>query len=131
VAEAEQEVGRARVLVVDDSPVFLDAAASIVLATPSLDLVGVAASGARAIELLPELKPDLVLLDIHMPDLDGIETAAVIRAEQPDAVVVLVSAQPEGFEASGRAAGAKAVLAKRGLCPATLEALWAQHRPGR
>ena len=129
-ARAARNGRRARVLVVDDSPVFVDAASCIVLASSSLHLVGVAASGARAIELLPELKPDLVLLDVHMPDMDGIETAAIITAERPEVVVVLVSAEPEGFEASGLAVGAKAVLAKRGLCPSTLEALWSQHRPG-
>jgi two-component system chemotaxis response regulator CheB len=118
----------ARVLVVDDSSAFLDAAAALVSAAPSLRLVGVAASGEDALELLPELKPDLVLLDIHMPRMDGVETARIIRTDRPEAVVVLVSAEPAGFEAAGRAAGAVAVLDKRRLAPGTLEELWAEHR---
>jgi len=121
---------RARVLVVDDSPVFLDAAVSLVSAAPSLRVVGVAASGEEAIELLPMLKPDFVLLDFRMPGMDGVETARIIGDERPEAVVVLVSAEAAGLESAAAAAGAVAVLPKYGLGPDTLEALWSQHMPG-
>ena len=126
-----REGRRARVLVVDDSPAFLGAAVSVVGATPSLRLVGVAGSGVRAIELLPELRPDLVLLDVNMPGMDGIETAEIIQEERPGAVVVLVSAEPAGLEAAGHAAGAVAVVDKRTIRPDTLEALWSEQLPGR
>lgn len=128
VAEARKGL-RARVLAVDDSPAFVHAAASLVSAAPSLRLVGAAASGDDAMELLTELKPDLVLLDVHMPGLDGVETARLIRDERPEAVVVLVSADPAGFETAGRAAGAVAVLDKRRLSSSMLEELWSKHRP--
>ena len=127
---AARKNSRARVLVVDDSPAFVDAAASLVSAAPSLRLVGVAGSGEEAIELLPLLKPDFVLLDFRLPGMDGVEAARLIGEARPEAVVVLVSAEPEHVEPAGRAAGAVDVLGKRQLSPARLEALWAQHMPG-
>jgi len=126
---AARKSRRARVLVVDDSPVFLDVARSLVSAAPSLRLVGVAASGEEALELLPALKPDFVLLDYRMPGMDGLETARVINEERPEAVVVLVSAEAEGLESAAGKAGAVGVLRKYGLEPETLEALWSQHMP--
>ena len=83
-----------RVLVVDDGEIFQQVGASLVSEAQGLHLVGVAASGEEAIRLLPELKPDLVLLDVHMPGLGGLETARVIRRESPQTVVVLVSVDP-------------------------------------
>jgi two-component system invasion response regulator UvrY len=71
------------VLVVDDSEIFQRVGASLVSDAQGLHLVGVAASGEEAIRLLPELKPDLVLLDIHMPGIGGLEAARVIRRESP------------------------------------------------
>lgn len=66
---------RGRVLVVDDSETLQQVAASVVSETQRLRLIGAAASGEEAIRLVPELKPDLVLLDVHMPGLSGLETA--------------------------------------------------------
>src|SRR6266576_5492512 len=65
---------RARVLVVDDSDVFLRAAASVILATSTLRLIGAVGSGDEAIRLLPQLRPDLVLVDFHMPGMNGVQT---------------------------------------------------------
>ena len=123
------EVARGRVLVVDDSEIFLRTAASIVSTVDGLRVVGTAESGEEAIRLLPELKPDLVLLDIHMPGLDGIETAAVIHRDAPQTVVILVSCEPGGASEAARAAGAAALLDKRDLVPSRLHSLWREHGP--
>jgi len=120
---------RARVLVVDDSESFRHAAVSVVSAASGLRLVGVAASGEEAIHLLPLLKPDLVLLDVHMPGMDGVETTRVIHGGEPRTVVVLVSARPAGLAAAARAAGAVALLEKRDLRPRALDEIWLEHRP--
>jgi CheY-like chemotaxis protein len=118
---------RARVLAVDDSKIFLRVAHSVVSATTGLRLVGTAASGEEAIRLLPDLQPDLVLLDVHMPGIDGLETARIIRDMRPQTVIVHVSADPEGLEAAAESAGAAAIVDKVELCAAALDELWLEH----
>ena len=129
LAEEELEPAAGRVLVVDDSEIIQSNATTIVSAVGGLHLVGTAASGEEAIRLLPELKPDLVLLDIHMPGLGGIETARIIHRDEPRTVVVIVSGEPAGASEAARAAGAVALLDKRDLLPGTLDALWLEHAP--
>jgi CheY-like chemotaxis protein len=115
------------VLVVDDSEIFQRVAASLVSAARGLRLVGVAASGEEAIRLLPELRPDLVLLDVHMPGLGGLGTAPVIRRESPDTVVILVSADPGSIALEPPSVGAAAFLSKTELRADRLEELWLTH----
>jgi two-component system invasion response regulator UvrY len=119
---------RARVLAVDDSKIFLRVADSVVSATTGLRLVGTAASGEEAIRILPDLQPDLVLLDVHMPGIDGLETARIIRELRPQTVIVHVSADPEGVApAAAESVGAAGVLDKVDLNPAALDELWLEH----
>jgi CheY-like chemotaxis protein len=117
----------ARVLAVDDSEVFLQVADSVVSGTAGLRLVGTAASGEEAIRLLPHLQPDLVLLDVHMPGIGGLETARIIARDSPQTVVVLVSAEPDGLAASTEPVGAVAILGKVDLSPGMLDELWLKH----
>jgi DNA-binding NarL/FixJ family response regulator len=117
------------VLVVDDSETFQRVAASVVSEAAGLRLVGVAATGEEAIRLLPELKPDLVLLDVHMPGIGGLATAPVIRRESPSTVIVLVSADPESTAVDLPSIGVAAFLSKVELSPRTLEELWQAHVP--
>jgi DNA-binding NarL/FixJ family response regulator len=120
---------RARVLVADDSDVFLRAAASVISATSTLRLIGAAGSGQEAIRLLPQLRPDLVLLDFQMPGMDGIQTTRVIRRNEPRMVVIVISADLAGRRDAALAAGAATTLHKRDFAPSTLEALWLKHMP--
>jgi DNA-binding NarL/FixJ family response regulator len=117
------------VLVVDESDVFLRAAASVISATSTLRLVGAAGSGQEAIRLLPELRPDLVLLDFQMPGMDGIQTTRIIRREEPGTVVIVISADLDGRSDAARAAGAATTLDKRDFVSRTLDALWQAHKP--
>jgi CheY-like chemotaxis protein len=128
IAAARSQV-RGRVLVVDDSETFQRVAASVVAETQGLRLIGVAASGEEAIRLLPELKPGLVLLDVHMPGISGIETAPLIRRESPSTLIVLVSADPESVAADLESIGVAAFLSKVELSPQKLEELWLTHVP--
>lgn len=121
--------GRWRVLAVDDSEVFLRVAASVISDTSRLRLVGAVASGEEAIRLLPELQPDLVLVDFNMPGMDGIETTRIIRRDEPRTIVIVVSADLAGLSDDARAAGAAATLEKRDFSPHTLDALWLEHMP--
>jgi two-component system, NarL family, invasion response regulator UvrY len=119
------------VLVVDDSEIFQQTAASLVSEARGLRLGGVAASGEEAIQLLPELKPDLVLLDVHMPGLSGLEAAPLMRRESPDTVVVLISADPGSVAVDPESIGAAAFLPKAELSPRKLEELCLEHVPRR
>lgn len=114
-------------LVVDDSETFQEVSASVVAEAEGLRLVGVATSGEEAIRLLPELKPDLVLLDVHMPGISGLETAPLILRERPGTVIVLVSADPGSIAVDLASIGAVAFLSKVELSPRRLEELWLAH----
>ena len=120
---------RARVLVADDSDVFLGVAASVISDTSTLRLVGAVGSGEEAIRLLPQLRPDLVLLDFQMPGMDGIQTTRIIRRDEPRTVVIVISADLDGRSDAARAAGAATTLDKRDFVPRTLDALWQAHKP--
>ena len=108
---------RGRVLVADDSDVFLRTAASVISATSTLGLVGSAGSGHEAIRLVPQLRPDLVLLDFRMPGMDGIQTTRIIRREEPRTVVIVISAEADGLSDAARAAGAAATPPQARLRP--------------
>jgi len=116
------------VLVVDDSVPCRRAAAAVVRVSDGFELSGTARSGAEAVRLAEALEPDLVLLDVRMPEMSGVDAAQLILERRPETVVVLVSAWAEET-ASGRAArcGAAASLSKHDLKPLVLGELWARH----
>jgi DNA-binding NarL/FixJ family response regulator len=119
-----------QVLTVDDQPVFRDAARALIASTPGFVLAGEACSGAEALSAADELHPDMVLLDVRMPGLDGIETARILTAKSSGTVVVLVSGH-EDDEIRGLAeeSGAVALVRKERLRPALLRELWGSHAP--
>ncbi len=120
---------RGRVLAVDDSDVFLRVAASVISGTNGLRLIGTVRSGEEAIRVLPQLQPDLVLVDLKMPGMDGVQTTRIIRRDEPRTVVIVISAELDGLSDVARAAGAAATLDKRDVVPHTLDALWLEHMP--
>ncbi len=81
------------VLVVDDDFMVASIHERFVARTPGFDVVGVAHSGAEALTLVEELDPDLVLLDVHLPDMSGLEVLARLRVEGLEAGVVMVTAE--------------------------------------
>jgi chemotaxis response regulator CheB len=113
------------VLCVDDQAIFRAALREVIAATPGLTHVGDAGSGRAAILAVETLRPDLVLMDVHMPGLDGFQTARIIAERRRDVVVILMSAEhfgpPPSLVARG---GTIAVVDKRELCPRTLLDLW-------
>ena len=118
------------VLAVDDQAIFRRAARSLIAATPGFELVGEAASGPEALELAARLHPDLVLLDVRMPGMDGVETARRLARTAPNTVVVLISIEevPE-LPAAASAVGAAAYLRKQDLSVRNLRELWSAHAP--
>ena len=118
------------VLIVDDQECFRRAAQSIVSATAEFEAVGECASAEEALEAVVQLRPDLALVDVRMPGLDGFETSRRIRAVLPDTVVVLISADPEPDPDQVEAAGAAAFVPKELLNRSMLQELWQQHGAG-
>ena len=120
-------VGPVRVLVIDDDEACRAALAEVVSAAEQFTLAGCADSGHEALELLPHLGPHLVLLDVRMPGLDGPETARRLLKSRPEAVVVLVSADPD-LESLAASCGATAFLPKSKVSPKRLSEIWAETR---
>jgi len=118
------------VLIVDDQECFRRAAQSIVSATAGFEAVGESASAEEALEAAVQLRPDLVLVDVRMPGLDGFETSRRVRAVLPEAVVVLVSADPPPDTEQVEASGAAAFVPKEALNRSVLRDLWQQHGVG-
>jgi two-component system, NarL family, invasion response regulator UvrY len=117
-----------RVLVADDQAPFLRAARSVLEAAPEFELVGDARSGEEALALAGSLRPDLVLMDIAMAGVGGIEAARSIATAFPGTVTFLLSTYREqDLPAQARTCGAAAYLHKSEFCAAVLRALWDEH----
>jgi two-component system nitrate/nitrite response regulator NarL len=117
------------IVTVDDQPSFRQAARAMIAGTRDFELVGEAADGQTALELVRDADPDMVLLDVRMPGMDGIELADRLRAEDPDRVIVLASSMdPQELSRLARACGAAALVHKHWLTPRLLRGLWIAHR---
>lgn len=117
-----------RVIAVDDQALFRAAARDVIRATAGFELVAEASSGPEAMDLFTRLEPDLVLMDVRMPGVDGIETTRRLRALRPDAVVVLISLEDiEDMASAVEQCGAVAFVRKPDLSPRILASLWAAH----
>jgi PAS domain S-box-containing protein len=102
-----------RIVIVDDSPDFLESAVRFLSEQPELDIVGRANSGAEAIQQVDELRPDVVIMDLVMPGMNGLEACRWIKARPspPRVVIVSMHDDPE-FRQAAEAAGADAYLNK-------------------
>ena len=92
---AGREARRIRVVVADDHPLILEGVREILRDAEPIDLVGEASSGAKAIALAAELQPDVVLLDLRLPDVDGLTCIDEIRTCSPASKVVILSASAD------------------------------------
>lgn len=119
------------VMVVDDQAAFRRAARAVIDATAGFEQVADAGSGPEALRCADELQPDLVLMDVNMPGMDGREAARRLTASHPECVVVLVSLDNlDESPAVLASCGAVAFVCKRELRSAMLRGLWTAHGPG-
>ena len=114
------------VLIVDDQAPFRRAARAVVTATPGFEVIGEAESGEDAVELAQDLHPAVVLMDINLPGINGIEATRRITEAQPGVVTLLLSTyQQEDLPAGANDCGAAAYVNKEEFGPAVL----LEHRP--
>jgi DNA-binding NarL/FixJ family response regulator len=116
-----------RVLIVDDQEPFRLAARMVVDATDGFDVVGEAETGESSVEMARDLSPDLVLMDVNLPGINGLDATRQILSESSNPVVVLLLSTYEEEEYAPRAAecGAAAYIPKAVFGPDKLEAAWA------
>jgi len=124
-------VDTVRVLVVDDQAPFRMAARMVLKRAEGFELVGEAATGEESVDRVAELVPDLVLMDINMPGINGIEATRQIVAAKPETIVFLCSTYQLGdLPTDARTSGARAYVNKEELGPDVLARLWAERDDG-
>ena len=115
-----------RVLVVDDQAPFRRAAEAVLMMTDGFEVAGNAESGEEAVELADSLSPQLVLMDINLPGINGIEATRRITAAHPEIYVVLLSTYNlDDLPSDARTSGAMCYVHKEEFEPALLEEIWA------
>jgi two-component system, NarL family, invasion response regulator UvrY len=116
---------------VDDQAPFRSAARAVLRRLDGFEFAGEASSGPEAIELVDRLRPALVLMDINMPEMSGIEATRQITAAHPEVVVILCSTYDAAdLPPAAAASGAAAYVNKERLSSGTILRLWEQRDPG-
>jgi DNA-binding NarL/FixJ family response regulator len=116
------------VIVVDDQAPFRMAARAVIRRSEGFSLAGEAENGVKALELANEVHPDVVLMDINMPEMGGIEATRRIVSDLPDTFVILCSTYDiSDLPPDAPASGARAYVHKEQLGATTLRRLWDQR----
>ena len=116
---------RLPVLIVDDQAPFRAAMKAVLRRTTEFELVGEAANGSEAVSLADELNPALVLMDINMPEMNGIDATRALVSRHPEVVVILCSTYDAGdLPPEVATSGARAYMNKEHLGADTLRRLW-------
>jgi DNA-binding NarL/FixJ family response regulator len=105
-----------RILVVDDHPLLLDGIAVLIAGQPDMELVGSASNGREGIEQFRKHAPDITLMDLQMPEMNGVDSIIAIREQSPDARVIVLTTYSGDFQVlRALKAGARAYLLKNTL----------------
>jgi DNA-binding NarL/FixJ family response regulator len=120
--------GQIRILTVDDHPLLREGIAAVIEAQPDLILIGEATNGREAIESFRTHQPDVVLMDLQMPEMGGIEAIIAIRAEFPEARIVVLTTYKGDMQAvRAFKAGASGYLLKSMLRKELLDTIRSVH----
>jgi two-component system, NarL family, invasion response regulator UvrY len=123
--------GEVPVLIVDDQAPFRTVARTVVGLAPGFSVVAEAETGEQALELAGEHHPGLVLMDINLPGINGIEATRQIVATDAAATVILLSTYTQDdLPADARSCGAAAYVHKEDMSPALLRQIWDERRTG-
>ena len=115
---------RVRVLIADDEPLFVETIEALLASDDRIEVVGAAGDGEEAVELARTLQPDVTLMDISMPTLDGIEAARKIREHQPSACILVLTGSSISADVDrSRQAGVAAFLTKDRLGTQLVDAI--------
>lgn len=102
-----------KILIVDDHPVVREGISAMLKREPDFKIIGEASNGREAIDRARELEPDVVLMDLRMPEIDGVEAITRIKAEKPEIkFIILTTYSDDEYIFKGIAAGARAYLLK-------------------
>ena len=129
---AQADAGRIRVMVVDDHPLLREGIAAVLEQQPDMELVAEATNGADAIDRFREVRPDITLMDLQMPQVHGLDAIEAIRGEFPTARIVVLTTYHGDVQAM-RAfrAGASGYLLKNLLRKELIDTIQVVHRGGR
>jgi DNA-binding NarL/FixJ family response regulator len=130
VDQAERAGAPVRVLLADDDPSFIASLRPLIEHQPELTVVGAAANGLDAIELADELEPDAIVIDLHMPLVDGVTAVARLRKDHPSICLIALTGDPDAkLHEAVAEAGADAVLEKADLVDTLVDRLAAVRGP--
>jgi DNA-binding NarL/FixJ family response regulator len=125
VIEGTDSVG---VLIVDDQAPFRDVARTVVALSPGFDVVAEAASGEEAVAAADDRHPNLVLMDINLPGINGLEATRKIVDDHPETIVILLSTYTrDDLPEDARACGAVRYVHKEDFSPLILRETWDEH----
>lgn len=117
-----------RVLVVDDHPIVRNGLVLMVQYKPGMEIVAEAANGMEAVELFRQCQPDVTLMDLQMPEMNGVKAIAAIRRESPDARIIVLSTYDSDEDIyQGLQAGAKGYILKNAPVDEIVRAIHVVH----